>query len=87
MTVCRRYSRDQKEAEDILQESFIRVFANIGQYRFEGPLEAWIRRIVVHTALKIIRKQRIHFADLDLVRTSEASARSLAENYVGLPFD
>jgi RNA polymerase sigma-70 factor (ECF subfamily) len=65
MTVCRRYSRDQKEAEDILQESFIRVFANIGQYRFEGPPEAWIRRIVVHTALKIIRKQRIHFADLD----------------------
>ena len=65
MTVCRRYSRDQKEAEDILQESFIRVFANIRQYRFEGPSEAWIRRIVVHTALKIIRKQRIHFADLD----------------------
>lgn len=32
-------------------------------------------------------EQRIHFADLDLVRTSEASARSLAENYVGLPFD
>jgi RNA polymerase sigma factor (sigma-70 family) len=65
MTVCRRYSHDQKEAEDILQESFIRVFANIGQYRFEGPLEAWIRRIVVHTALKIIRKKSIHFADLD----------------------
>jgi RNA polymerase sigma factor (sigma-70 family) len=65
MTVCRRYSRDQKEAEDILQESFIRVFANIGQYRFEGPLEAWIRRIVVHTALKIIRKKNVHFDDLD----------------------
>src|ERR1700735_1967392 len=65
MTVCRRYSRDQKGAEDMLQESFIRVFANIGQYRFEGPPEAWIRRIVVHTALKIIRKQRIQFADLD----------------------
>jgi p-hydroxybenzoate 3-monooxygenase len=32
-------------------------------------------------------EHRIHFADLDLVRTSEASARSLAENYVGLPFD
>jgi len=65
MTVCRRYSHDQKEAEDILQESFIRVFSNIGQYRFEAPLEAWIRRIVVHTALKIIRKMSIHFADLD----------------------
>lgn len=32
-------------------------------------------------------EQRIHFADLDLVRTSQASAQSLAENYVGLPFD
>lgn len=65
MTVCRRYSRDQKEAEDILQESFIKVFKSIGQYRFEGPLEGWIRRIVVHTALRIIQKKKIHFSAID----------------------
>jgi RNA polymerase sigma factor (sigma-70 family) len=65
MTVCRRYARDQKEAEDMLQESFISVFSNIGQYRFEGPLEGWIRRIVVHTALRIIHKKMPPFTDID----------------------
>lgn len=64
MTVCRRYARDQKEAEDILQESFIKVFANLHQYRFEGPLEGWIRRIVIHTALRLLENKRIRFSDL-----------------------
>lgn len=64
MTVCRRYSCDQKEAEDMLQESFIRIFQNIAQFRFEGSLEGWIRRIVVHTALRILQKKKIHFSDM-----------------------
>jgi RNA polymerase sigma-70 factor (ECF subfamily) len=65
MTVCRRYACDQKEAEDILQESFIKVFSSLDQYRFEGPLEGWIRRIVVHTALRTVQKKRIYYADID----------------------
>jgi RNA polymerase sigma factor (sigma-70 family) len=65
MTVCRRYACDQKEAEDMLQESFIRVFLSLDQYRFEGALEGWIRTIFVHTALKTIQKKKIHFSDLD----------------------
>ena len=73
MTVCLRYACDQAEAEDILQESFIKVFSNIGQYRFEGSLEGWIRRIVVTTALKILRHKKIEFAsideDLDIAQT------------------
>ncbi|HEV2479646.1 MAG TPA: sigma-70 family RNA polymerase sigma factor, partial [Puia sp.] len=59
LTVCRRYANDPAEAEDMLQESFIRVFNNIAQYRFEGSLEGWIRRIVVHTALRVIQKKKI----------------------------
>lgn len=62
MTVCRRYACDQKEAEDILQESFIRVFAFIDQYRFEGSFEGWLRRIVVNTALRILQKKKIRFS-------------------------
>src|ERR1700754_3407056 len=65
MTVCRRYSRDQKEAEDILQESFIRIFKYIHQYRFEGSFEGWIRRIVVNTALQILQKKKIRFIELN----------------------
>jgi RNA polymerase sigma factor (sigma-70 family) len=65
MTVCRRYARDQKEAEDILQEAFVRVFSSIDQFRFEGSLEGWIRRIFVHTALKAIQQKKVHFSPLD----------------------
>ena len=64
MTVCRRYACDQAEAEDMLQEAFIKVFASLGQYRFEGPFEGWIRRITVHTALRILQKKRIWFTDI-----------------------
>jgi RNA polymerase sigma factor (sigma-70 family) len=64
MTVCRRYSCDQKEAEDILQESFIRVFAHINQYKSEGSLEGWIRRIAVNTALTFLKKKKIRFTEL-----------------------
>jgi RNA polymerase sigma factor (sigma-70 family) len=50
--VCLRYTKNQLEAEDILQESFIKVFDNIKKFRRECPLEAWIKRIVINTALK-----------------------------------
>ena len=67
MTVCRRYACDYAEAEDMLQEAFIRIFTNLGQYRNEGPFEGWIRRIVVHTAIAVLQKRRIRFADIDRV--------------------
>ena len=66
MTVCRRYACDQTEAEDILQEAFIKIFTNIAQYRFEGSFEGWIRRIVVHSALKFLQKKRIRFTDIEM---------------------
>lgn len=65
MTVCRRYAPDRKTAEDILQESFINIFRHIHRYRSEGSLEGWIRKIVVHAALRGLEKKRLHFAGLD----------------------
>ena len=65
MAVCRRFASDLTEAEDMLQEAFIRIFTNIGQYRFEGSLEGWIRRIVVHSALEVLRKRLVRFTDID----------------------
>jgi RNA polymerase sigma-70 factor (ECF subfamily) len=54
--VCLRYSKDTGDAEDILQEGFVRVFTKIGQYEFKGSFEGWIRRIMVNTALEKFRK-------------------------------
>ena len=50
--VCKRYARTNEDAEDMLQDAFIKVFDKLQQFKFEGSFEGWIRRIVVNTALK-----------------------------------
>jgi len=55
MGVCLRYMHNRQEAEDVLQESFIKVYLNIDKYRSEGSFEGWLRRIVVNTALNKLR--------------------------------
>lgn len=57
--VCLRYAGNAEEAEDILQEGFIKVFNKIGSFRNEGSFEGWIRRIFVNTAIENFRK-KIH---------------------------
>lgn len=56
MGVCLRYSNDQEDALDILHEGFIKIFRNIGKYRAGTSLPAWIRRIMVNTAIDYYRK-------------------------------
>ena len=54
--VCNRYARNSADAEDILQDAFIKVFDKIYQFKFEGSFEGWIRRIMVNTALNFLKK-------------------------------
>jgi RNA polymerase sigma factor (sigma-70 family) len=56
--VCYRYTKSLKDAEDVLQEGFIKVFLGLKQYKFEGELGAWIRRIMVNTALNFLKRNR-----------------------------
>ncbi|WP_243421765.1 RNA polymerase sigma factor [Marinifilum breve] len=56
--VCLRYSNDLSEAEDTLQDGFIKVFQSIKSYQFKGSFEGWIRRIMVNTALEKFRKSK-----------------------------
>jgi RNA polymerase sigma-70 factor (ECF subfamily) len=55
--VCLRYAGNATEAEDILQEGFIKVFNKMGSYRGDGSFEGWIRRIFVNTAIEHFRKK------------------------------
>jgi RNA polymerase sigma-70 factor (ECF subfamily) len=55
--VCLRYAGKAEEAEDILQEGFIKVFNKIGSFRSEGSFEGWVRRIFVNTAIEHFRKK------------------------------
>jgi RNA polymerase sigma-70 factor (ECF subfamily) len=54
--ICLRYTKDKDEAEDVMQEGFIKVFANIDRFREEGSFEGWIKRIMVNTALNHYHK-------------------------------
>ncbi len=54
--ICLRYAKDTANAEDILQEGFVRVFTKIKQFEFKGSFEGWMRRIMVNTALEKFRK-------------------------------
>ncbi len=67
--ICLRYAGNYHDAEDILQEGFIKVFEKIHQFVFKGAFEGWIRRIMVNTALE---KYRMHFQTV-----------SLQDNYAG----
>jgi RNA polymerase sigma factor (sigma-70 family) len=72
MSVCLRFANDQHEAQDILQESFIKVFSYIHQFKFEGSFEGWVRRIFVSVATRQVQKKKIRFADIDMTTDSDA---------------
>ncbi len=55
--VCLRYAGNAEEAEDVLQEGFIKIFNKMGSFRGEGSFEGWIRRIFVNTAIEQFRKK------------------------------
>jgi RNA polymerase sigma factor (sigma-70 family) len=56
LAVCMRYARDRMEAEDVLQQGYIKVFQKIDAYRGDGSFEGWIRRVMVNTAIESYRK-------------------------------
>jgi RNA polymerase sigma factor (sigma-70 family) len=56
--VCLRYSKNHDEAEEILQEGFIKMFEFIHQYKFNGSFEGWVRKIMVNCALQRYRSKR-----------------------------
>ena len=78
--VCLRYTDKQEDAEDVLQEAFIKVFKHIKGFRGKGSFEGWIRRIMVHTAIEHYRKRSRYFmVDIDHAHEVELSADQLSE--------
>lgn len=62
--VCYRYTKSLKDAEDVLQEGFVKVFLGLKQYKFEGQLGAWVRRIMVNTALNFLKRNSKYRAEM-----------------------
>jgi RNA polymerase sigma factor (sigma-70 family) len=66
MGVCLRYAKDRMEAEDVLQEGFIKVFDNLHKFRKDGSLEGWIRRVIVNTALRNYKNNAHRYDHADI---------------------
>ncbi|NLL29394.1 MAG: sigma-70 family RNA polymerase sigma factor, partial [Bacteroidales bacterium] len=64
--ICLRYAKNRMEAEDIMQEGFIKVFQNLKNFRNAGSLEGWVRRIIVNTAINYYKKNLKYLQTLDI---------------------
>lgn len=69
MGVCLRYSKSVQEAEDILQEGFLKIYQHIKEFKGQSQLQTWMTRIMVNTALNMHRRKLYLFPMLDVEET------------------
>ena len=79
--VCLQYTSDDDEAKDVLQEGFIKIFENLHSYKFEGAVEAWMRRVVVNVALEKYRSRSPLYKVEDIDRLTEMGLEPNFEDY------
>lgn len=75
LAVCYRYGHNREDAEDMLQEGFIKVFSQIHSFENRGALEGWIRRIIVHTCINILKKNKKFNDSVDLIHATALQVR------------
>ena len=66
LSVCYRFGQNREDAEDMMQEGFIKVFGQIHTFQNRGVFEGWIRRIMVHTCINILKKNKKFNDSVDL---------------------
>jgi RNA polymerase sigma factor (sigma-70 family) len=69
--VCLRYTNNADDAQDLLQEGFIKIYKNLHRFRAEGSFEGWVRRVFVNTSIEHFRKKS---TKLSLVSEKEENA-------------
>ena len=65
--VAKRFVKDSMEAEDIVQEAFIKAFSKLHQYKAEVTFGAWLKRIVINKSIDLLKSKKKHLQDLDEV--------------------
>ncbi len=64
--VCLRFTKNKMDADDTLQDGFIKVFNSLRNYKYEGSFEGWIRRIMINTAINHYKKSLHHYNEIDV---------------------
>lgn len=80
MSIALRYAHDHDEAQDMLNEGFIKVFANLSKYENRGSFEGWMRKVMVNTALDYLRKNSHHYETVPYEEINEGDAEIQIEN-------
>lgn len=62
--ICLRMVKNEADAEDLLQNSFIDVFTKLDTFRFQSTIGAWIKRIVVNNCINFLKKRRLYFEEI-----------------------
>jgi len=70
LSVCYRYAKNREDAEDMLQEGFIKIFTQMHQFQHLGALEGWIRRIIVHSCINHLKKNKKFSDSVDLTHAA-----------------
>lgn len=73
MATCLRYVKNKYEAQDYLQESFIRIFSNINSFKDKGSFEGWARRVTVNVILKDFQRKNALKNSIDIEETYDVS--------------
>jgi len=63
--VCLRMVRNEMDAEDLLQNSFVDVFTKLHTFRYQSSIGAWIKRVVVNNCINFLKKRKLQFTELD----------------------
>lgn len=66
LSVCYRFAQNREDAEDMLQEGFIKIFTQMHTFQNKGAFEGWVRRIVVHTCINFLKKYKKFNENIDL---------------------
>ncbi len=74
LTVCYRYAKSREDAEDMLQEGFIKIFTQINQFEQRGSLEGWILRTVIHTCINHLKKYKKFNEHVDLLHAGNLTS-------------
>jgi RNA polymerase sigma-70 factor (ECF subfamily) len=75
LAVCYRFAHNREDAEDMLQEAFIKVFSQIHTFQNKGAFEGWIRRIIVHTCINHLKKNKRFNESVDIINANSIQVR------------
>jgi RNA polymerase sigma factor (sigma-70 family) len=75
LAVCYRYAHNREDAEDMLQEGFIKIFLQMHTFENRGAFEGWIRRIIVHTCINILKKNKKFNESVDIIHATGLQIR------------